>query len=835
MTNTVTLQKLRYHVKNYADQTGLTIQCEPDGTVFADTAIIGDVPGEREVAQKVPFVGSSGTQLWNALQKHTGTRRNQYYMSHVIKRHVSVAKVKGQARDPINRNEFDHWRSLLMWELQQLPHLRYIIAVGSYALEAFTRESSLGSWRGSVLDVSIGPRTVKVLFVNSMADLRKNPKLEIIFNLDINKYKRLVEGKLKPYDVETEVYAPVERVLSVLDDMDKAGDPISLDIEVINNETACIGFANTKDYALCVALRDSKHNVYTTKEEVAIRRRIQELVAKPEQRIVAQNGMFDLTWLWFKDRIRISHIWFDTMLAHHTLYSQLPHNLGFLTTQYTDNPYYKDEKNNWREGGDIMQFWRYNGKDCGYTLDIANKLLSELRAQKMDKFFFDHVMRLSPHLAKMTVGGIKLDMDMKTTLHDTLLDHTNTLLLNFQRKVQEVTGDPDLHVNPKSPKQLTDLYFNRLGLVGRGTSTDDENRDRMMRHPRTPDGAREILHLHNEFIKEQKFFSTYVKTAVDEDGRMRCTYNQTGTQSSPGRLSSSSTLWGSGTNLQNQPERAHPMFTADDNYVFGYFDMAQAEARCVGWEAKITKWMHQFEQARLDGKFDAHRALASDMFKIPYDEVPTFDRYDTAKGYIPPEGKVDGDVTVRFIAKRCRHGLNYRMAADRLATTTGLSIREAEIAYRLYHNETPELRKWWELLEDEVKRTRYLFNPFGRRLTILERLSPDALESIVAFKPQSTIGDKVCRVIYQAHDHPKWPKRARIVLNIHDALICIAHKDDVELALSIMKAYAEEPLYIHGERLIIPADTKMSYPDENGIHRWSNLKGYDVQAYNLNA
>ena len=93
----------------------------------------------------------------------------------------------------------------------------------------------------------------------------------------------------------------------------------------------------------------------------------------------------------------------------------------------------------------------------------------------------------------------------------------------------------------------------------------------------------------------------------------------------------------------------------------------------------------QFEQARLHpGTYDAHCALASTMFKVPYEQVPTYDR----------DG--EGKPTIRYVAKRCRHGLNYRMAPDKLATVTGLSPVEAEQAYRLYHMASPEVTVWWD-------------------------------------------------------------------------------------------------------------------------------------------
>jgi DNA polymerase I-like protein with 3'-5' exonuclease and polymerase domains len=164
------------------------------------------------------------------------------------------------------------------------------------------------------------------------------------------------------------------------------------------------------------------------------------------------------------------------------------------------------------------------------------------------------------------------------------------------------------------------------------------------------------------------------------------------------------------------------------------------------------------------------------------------------------------------------------MQADRLAQTTGLSINEASKAYFAYHRATPELKPWWASLEREITKTKTLFNAYGRRLPILERITPEALESIVAFKPQSTLGDHVVRVMYRAEQDDAWPLYARMWLNIHDALIAIAPLDKLKTCLRIMKRYAEEPIIINGEPLIIPADVAISQPDEKGIHRWSTLK-----------
>lgn len=832
--------ELKAEFINRARQAGLDVQCAFDGAFHAELAVIAEAPGDREVETGRPLVGGSGSKLWEILRKHGIDRRN-VFVTNVAKRQVSFGNDK---RNPINKHELDVWKSLLQWELSHLPNLKYVLVLGNMSLEAITGHTGITNWRGSVLlDVPVGEgsRRVSTICTYNPAMILREPKLELTFTFDLAKLKKVLNGQWQTKPFTTHINPSFDDAMDWLDKMEKSSNGVAYDIETIANETACVGLADSDVEAMCINLRTRTENRYTLDEERRLRRRLQEFFKSSHDRLIAQNNMFDSSWLWFKDKIYVPPIYCDTMLAHHVLYPQLPHGLGYLTTQYTTRPFYKDEKDEWREGGDIDGFWRYNGQDCCNTHAVATSVVSELRQQKLDRFFFDHVMHAQPHLLRMVVGGVLVDRRVRDTLKDQIGTRVQELLDEFHSVVQEVTGDEGYEPNPKSPKQLSELLFTKLRLVGRGTSTNAENRERMYSHPATTEPKRRVLRTLDEYAKEQKFYSTYVTTAIDDDGRLRCTYNQTGVQSAPGRLSSSGMLWKNaegeqtGMNLQNQPERAYSMYIADPGYGLGYFDMAQAEARLVGWFADIETWMGQFEKARLDGGFDAHRALAADMFGIPYDEVPTYDRYDASKGHVIPEGKRDREVTLRYIAKRCRHGLNYRMMPDRLSATTGLSLADATNAYRTYHRITPELQKWWASLEDEVRRTKTLFNAFGRRFIVLERLSPEALESIVAFKPQSTLGDHVVRVIYQSHEDSAWPADARMWLNIHDALIVLAPRHKVKHCLSIMKKYAEAPIMVTGmsgkmRPLIIPAETKMGMPEDDGTIRWSGLKAVDIEA-----
>ena len=801
-----------------ASTLGLHVDCPPDGLFTAELAVVAEAPGTREVNMKVPLVGGSGQLLWSTLKKHNLTRRD-VYVTNVCKRQLAFGGAESTEKVKIHKNELDHWVAMLKWELACLPNLKYVLVCGNMALEALCGKKGISKWRGSVLDFEIvsladsQPRTYKAICTFNPAMVLREPKTEITFAMDCGRIPIVMSGKWRKYEINGEVLTDYRQAMEKIDVIHKLNEPISFDIESGGGETACIGLAWTRNDGVCIPFRGIRGEPYfTLEEEVNIRLRLQRLFADTEKRFVAQNANFDMYWLWIKDKIRVHKAWFDTMLAHHCLYPAMPHDLGYLCTQYTTHPYYKDERVEWRDKGDIDLFWNYNITDVCITRAVQERLAVELRQQDLEKFFYEHIMRLQHHLVRMTVGGVKIDADLKNKIATELGEDVAALLRGFHARAKEATGDDTFAPNPSSYKDNTELYFQRLRLVGRGTSTDAANRKRMFDHPRTSEQSKAVLRSHDIWAKEHKFLSTYAESEIDEDQRMRCEWRQTGTQAAPGRLSSAKTLIGSGMNLQNQPSRAKQMFIADDGYCFVYFDLSQAEARYVAWEAGIVHWKRDFEQARIDGNFDCHRSLAASMFNVPYDDVPTNDE------------DAEGNKTIRFIAKRCRHGLNYRMAPDRLAETTGLPIHKAHESYILYHRLTPELRKWWASLAREVKETRVLYNAFGRRLKIMERLTDEAMESIVAFKPQSTIGDKVSQVIYQCHDDDRWPQDARICLNVHDALIGLAPISKAKTCLAIMKEWAETPIMVQGEPMIIPADLGMSQPDEKGVHRWSTIK-----------
>ena len=52
----------------HAEMQGLDVQVFSEGPMNAKIAIVGEGPGESEIRKGAPFVGGSGTLLWNVLR-----------------------------------------------------------------------------------------------------------------------------------------------------------------------------------------------------------------------------------------------------------------------------------------------------------------------------------------------------------------------------------------------------------------------------------------------------------------------------------------------------------------------------------------------------------------------------------------------------------------------------------------------------------------------------------------------------------------------------------------------------------------------------------------------
>lgn len=901
------LKHLHNTITAHASALSLDIDCISSGDVNSEIALVSDYPGTTEKQTKLVYSGNYGQQLWKTLTAYKiDIPRHAMYMTNVIKR---VPAIDAENNIHMSATEVALWHEVLLRELEQLPNLKYILIMGSHALEALTHKEVISNWRGSVFHLTINDKEVLALpTFNPAYAFRKNrlsqeaesPVDERLLIMDLLKFSQLTKGKYKPYQITTNVIETIAQFNTLLTMLQYA-EYISYDIEHWNKQTACIGFAIDPCNAYVVPFCDTEKSLWSIEDELYIRTKLQAFFDTASPKLIGQNCMTDATWLWYKDHIRVGPHYFDCYLAHNYLYSLLPHSLAAMTAQYTWHPYYKDEGKEWLQNGNIREYWEYNGKDCALTYYIAvNKLIPEMRMNGAFDTFMQNDMKLDWEVVKATSIGMLADIekvhkydveytqrlaDRKNALEESITQQINLQeflfihkqsislaaesrarkaastenemfelidkkIINAVTRFEKDIQKRECPVNLSSPAHLNSL-FKCMKLPNAGKSTDKYQFDAWLSSPRVSDESKNILTEIQKLRSDAKFYSTNVKVRLDEDNRCRYQYNQPGTKTVPGRLSSTKNFWGTGTNMQNQPEAARAQFIADcdeavyyeqqdyfrlfldeykdsyDPYVLIYIDGEQAEARGVAYVAispeypdGITKWKEEFEYARLNpGAFDCHRSLASRIFNTPYDDVPKNDWND------------DGTPSIRYLGKRARHGLNYRMMAETFSIRVGISLPTAQFIFKAYHSETPELMAWWKHEDNRAKVNlarngiHVVNGPLGARMVYFSRYTKSQTEGIVAFKPQAMVGRWMKKTWVDCHNDDDWPHdKARILLNVHDALIAMARQSVAKSCLRLMVKHAEKPIPIGNEELIIPASCAMSVADEFGKHRWSGLK-----------
>ena len=119
---------------------------------------------------------------------------------------------------------------------------------------------------------------------------------------------------------------------------------LAFDIETKLHQVSCISFAPSKDIALVVPFIDEtkKDLAYwgNIEDEIKAWKFVRDVLALPAEK-VAQNGLFDIQYLWRVCHIPVHNFIHDTMLLHHALFIELPKDLGFLGSIYTNEAPWK--------------------------------------------------------------------------------------------------------------------------------------------------------------------------------------------------------------------------------------------------------------------------------------------------------------------------------------------------------------------------------------------------------------------------------------------------------------------------------------------------------------
>ena len=487
-------------------------------------------------------------------------------------------------------------------------------------------------------------------------------------------------------------------------------------------------------------------------------------------------------YLWAqKSGVQVQGVGLDISLASYLINPSRPeHTVGFLG--YDLLGISPEEV---RDGADIRVETIAECKKASIIIKIEKILQKELDDFGLAGLYTGMELPLARVLAGMEAFGIRVDRDKLSSLSREI----EVELISMESQIYAAAG---VEFNINSPKQLSELLFEKLGLkpvkkTKTGYSTDEEVLTQLAQ-------AHDVPRLIIGFRQLSKLKSTYVDALLGlidpSSGRIHTSFNQTVTAT--GRLSSSR------PNLQNIPVRGEAAgrireaFVADEGFTFLSADYSQIELRIMAHMSGDPILIDSFQKGE-----DIHERTAAEVF-----------------GVMP--GLVTSEMRRR--AKAINFGIIYGMGPWGLSAELGISMKEASEYINRYFERYRLVKEFMDsTVADAAVRgsTRTLF---GRRRFIPELKSPvestQRLGARLAINTpiQGSAADMIKAAMIRI-----WGKlasmRSRMLLQIHDELIFEAAVEELQELKELVKTEMEGVV-----ELKVPVRVNMEVgPDLNSV------------------
>lgn len=770
-----------------------------EGPPDAKIMIVGEAPGKAEDESGKPFQGLAGQTLNNLLGQ-AGIARYQCLVTNVARERPPANKISFFFEDKkctIPKAKLIGWISELKQEIE-LYKPNIIIALGSIALWALTGEKKISDFRGYVLPCTLVPGR-KVLATYHPQAVNYEWKLYFQTVLDLRKALRHSESSAMPEskqllypNVSARQFIEYMEMLIEHPEYDK----LSVDVETIQpgSHIEELGLSHDPNFGMSIFILKGRAPALPEKDELMLWQTFARLIEK--KKIVMQNGAYDTGVLWHNNHILVEDIWMDTLIAAHICWPELPRDLGFLGSICLDVKPWK--------GSSKTQ--EYNPADAANTLGIAEVLLEEIKRQgSVEQFAFE--MSLIPVSLMLQLQGIKVDREKQKELTEKWIAERAKLKALLDEQIGR-------EINFNSSKQMCQLLYVELGLpvqYKRRKSVDE---------PRTMTVDASALRALSRLVPDNPIFNLiiaykkadllvrqFLDIELSPEGKVHTSYNITGassddeedtkkTKRSFGRWSSSASIilpYGSG-NLQNIPSEARKMYRADPGWKIVQADYSQAEAVVVahltGDQKLIKMFYDSFGLSKTEKKvYDIHKMTIANMLGIDVSQV-------TAEQ--------------RTAGKTIRHATSYSAGPLVLANRLGIKMGDAKKLMELYHKANPNLRMWYQQIQEELKRSRTLVNLLGRKHRFLDRWGDSLFRSAYSYIPQSTVGDLLNLALLKIyHGQKDLPFEISILLQLHDAVYVMTREENVMDLIKYLRSNMLIPLKCNNLEFMIDVDFKV--------------------------
>jgi len=408
-----------------------------------------------------------------------------------------------------------------------------------------------------------------------------------------------------------------------------------------------------------------------------------------------------------------------------------------------------------------------------------------------DQLMYKVDMEITYVICDMEDCGIRYDWFFMQEASNRAKDFTTALNDEIQSELADLLGmtETKLNVNLGSPKQLSEILYDKLGMKVNVYTTSTKGAAKADKKMSTGKEALALLAEQYPIAKKisdwknlkrltTSFLDKYPKDYGNSpDGMIHPSLNQSYVRTA--RFSSAN------PNQQNQPavnlkdDDGTPLsyklklndgtyfklnfrdsvIAPDDFYILG-FDLSQAEYRAVAGLAGETALIEAFETGE-----DVHTKVAMMMFKLTKDQV--------TKEY-------------RSKAKTIGFGLLFGMTSMALAKRLHCSKDEAEELFNQYFAAFPKIKRWTEKQVEFGYANGYVSTIFGRKIPIWEledsrRWIREGGERACFNYPVQggATGDFVRIGMVRARKVIRqngWTDKVKLFMNVHDALEFYVHR-----------------------------------------------------------
>ena len=411
-------------------------------------------------------------------------------------------------------------------------------------------------------------------------------------------------------------------------------------------------------------------------------------------------------------------------------------------------------------------YWVYNGLDSCITEEIRQKLDAQL--DDVTRPMYEHTIRMQAPILDMMLRGIRVDESHRKLALQKATAEAQRLQNMLNRLCIEGLG-LDTPINPQSPKQVKWLFYeffelkvikkrNSAGFYA--PSADRESLEKLFQYFIAQPFITLIL-----AIRDQRKIIGFINTPSDPDGRIRCSLSLAGTNT--GRLSSSFSDFGTGTNLQNVDSNLRYIFVPDPGMIFVNIDLEQADSRNVGalcWDYFYESHGEEFAGSYLNAceSGDLHTTVC----RMGWTNL---DWPSDRAGWRAVADRIAyRTYTYRDMAKKLGHGTNYYGQPPTMSMHSKIPVAQIVEFQTNYFGAFPCIPEWHKETIRRLQETGQLTHLFGRRRCFFGRLDDqNVINAAIAYCPQGMTGEEINHGVLRLFHHPE----IQLLIQVHDSIL----------------------------------------------------------------